>query len=628
MTARTFHSALKQPGKHLQLIREHTPGKRIRRYGHRYRVVVSRPQTEKVQQISGVSMVQRISGVSAKKVQQISDSLDLSLSPFSYEKVITPSSPADAAEDQSQDIGACQPLGKGQDLEDKTVTTVQDIGTLPANTIDPEPEAETTTQAPDVLPADTVVRLPADSDPEEQDVTAQDLDALPIDTTDPLPPDRAPEPEAETLTPGDDLDALPADTADLRPLDSEPEPLPETPAAADPSLPLPDRHNLIPADLRDLARLRVIYLQFMACGYLTRCEANWRHVVTAAVHALRVGKKPCALFYRIVTDQWWTHPEKWDFLSQADEDKARALMREQEPPPFMRDLRLVPKTPALSPDAELVAPFREVLAFTRYDGNLFHAFRSTDEGRGWDRSRFDAALAELATPTEPAGFSPAVTASDLPAWGSELAQIEPPIVAMGLPTPTEETSAEKPTEAATERENTGMVPSTTHQADVPTLLASHIASDDSSAFPPDPDVADVAGSGPWQEGPEATFWDQTWLKLDRIKTPLHGIPMSRLRYASEDDLRDDGFLVGLYEEALSMGHMHENEGGPLVFFAAAEHALYAGGVANRPWLFRTIVVRGKWNLVTYEAKDHARQRLAAMDSGRQSPGRGGRRGLR
>jgi hypothetical protein len=164
-----------------------------------------------------------------------------------------------------------------------------------------------------------------------------------------------------------------------------------------------------------------------------------------------------------------------------------------------------------------------------------------------------------------------------------------------------------------------MVPSTTHQADVPTRLHSHIASGDSSAFPPDPDAADVAGSEPWQEGPKATFWDQTWPKLDRIKTPLHGIPITRLRYASEDDLRDDGFLVGLYEEALSMGYMQENEGGPLVFFAAAEHALYVGGVANRPWLFRTVVVRGKWNLVTYEAEHRGRQRLDAMDCGRQSP---------
>jgi hypothetical protein len=365
-------------------------------------------------------------------------------------------------------------------------------------------------------------------------------------------------------------------------------------------------------------------------------------VFTAAMHALHadnIHNRP-ALFRQIIqsNDRYVRDDGRVvSYLGQADEDKAHALMREQEPPPFMRDLCLVPKTPALSPDAELVARVQRVLTLEGYKGDFLHGLKRFDEGRDWTRQRWEAALAELRTPPDP---SPAVTAPDLPIYRSEFAEMNPPIVAMGSPSPAAETSPQKQTkahtlpdipeqvQAATERKNTGMVPSTTHQADVPTLLASHIASDDSSAFPPDPDVADVAGSGPWQEGPEATFWDQTWLKLDRIKTPLHGIPMSRLRYASEDDLRDDGFLVGLYEEALSMGHMHENEGGPLVFFAAAEHALYAGGVANRPWLFRTIVVRGKWNLVTYEAKDHARQRLAAMDSGRQSPGRGGRRGLR
>jgi hypothetical protein len=569
MTDRTFHSALKQPGNHLQLIREHTPGRRIRRYGHRYRVVVSRAQAEKVQrisgvstvqQISGVSTVQRISGVPAKKVQQISGSLDLSLSPPSYEGVTTPSSPADTAEDPGKDIGACQPLGKGQDLEDKTVTTVQDIGTLPANTIDPEleSEAETPTPALDVLPADPVDRLPADSDPEEQD-----LDTLPIDTAG-LPP----------IDPAPKLEPIP--TADPLPPNRNPEPEPtaEIPAVADPTLPLPDRHNLIEADLRDLARLYVIYLQYVACGYLTRCAADWRHVVTAAVHALRVGKKPCALFHRIVTEQWWTHPEKWDLLSQTDEDKAGALIKTQEPAFVNPEIRLVRQPdapPALSEDAKIVARFLvDLLDGEGYRGDLFHCFKQTDEGAGWTRPRWDAALAELETPPAPACLSPAVTPPGLLAWGSELAQIDPPIAALGLPTPAANTSLQKPTEAPTpQREKMEMM--TSQKESIP-----------------------------------------------RPAVPLPGDEPVSLRYFSDTRvLSDDGHLLKLYAEAVSSGLIPDDEDGFLRFVAAAEHALHASGVPDRPQLFNTIV-RGKWGLVPNAAIDRARERLNTINFRRPS----------
>ena len=567
MTDRTFHSALKQPGNHLQLIREHTPGRRIRRYGHRYRVVVSRAQAETVQQISGVSTVQRISGVSAKKVQQISGSLDLSLSPPSYEGVTTPSSPADPAEDPGKDIGACQPLGKGQDLEDKTVTTVQDLGTLPANTLDPEleSEAETPTQALDVLPADPVDRLPADSDPEEQDVTAQDLGASPIDTAGLPPLDPAPKRE-------------PIPTADPLPTNRHPEPEPtaETPAVDDPTLPLPDRHNLIEADLRDPARLYVIYLQYVACGYLTRCAADRRHVVTAAVHALRVGKKPCALFHRIVTEQWWSHPEKWDLLSQADEDKAGALIKAQEPAFVNRELRLVRKSdapPDLSEDAKMVAHFLvHELAEKGYRGDPFHAFKKNDRGRDWTRPRWEAALAELETPLEPACLSPAVTPPDLPVCGSDLAQTAPSIVPMGLPLPAAETSLQKPTEAPTpQKKKTEMLTSRKEQIPQPA-------------------------------------------------EPLPGNEPVSLRYLSDARvLRDDGDLLKLYAEAVLNGQVPDDDEGLLQFIAAAEHALHAGGVPDRPLLFRTIL-RGKWGLVTHAAEDRARQRLSAMNFRQPSHG--------
>jgi hypothetical protein len=300
-------------------------------------------------------------------------------------------------------------------------------------------------------------------------------------------------------------------------------------------------------------------------------------VFTAAMHALHadnIHNRP-ALFRQIIqsNDRYVLDDGRVvSYLSQADEDKARALMREHEPPPFMRDLRLVPKTPALSPDAELVARFREVLAFTRYGGDMFLAFKHTDEGRDWDRPRWNATVAELVTPPDPTDPSPAVIPPDFPVCRSQSAQIERPIMAMGLPPPAVETSLQKPTEAHTrQRESTEMV--TSWRAQIP-----------------------------------------------RPSEPISGDQRFSLRYLSDErELHDDERLMELFDETVCQGLVPGDDSGLLRVCSAVEHALRVQGVTDRLGLLRRIL-RGKWGLITPGAEARGRQRFEVLQWGRQSPG--------
>jgi hypothetical protein len=384
---------------------------------------------------------------------------------------------------------------------------------------------------------------------------------LPTPTADPLPTDRAPEPEAETLTPGDDLDALPADTADLRPLDPAPklEPTPEISAAA-------DWCDLIPVDLTDLDRLAVLYDQAAKRGEVARSRASWLLFVTAAVHARRVPNilnRP-ALFRKIIKSgdrHVLDDGRVVSYLTDEDEQAALAWIKTQQPAPVDRELRLVRQPdapPAMSEDAKIIAHFLvHELAKKGYRGDPFHAFKQTDRGHDWTRPRWEAALAELEIPLEPAGPSPAMTLPELTAWGSEITQVAPPAVPMGLPPPAE-TPVERPTEAATHR-------------------------------------------------------------IPRPSEPLPGDQHVSLRYADEADLRDDETLLALFAQAASGGLVPDDDEGLLRFVAAAEHALCVQGVIDRPSMFRRIV-KGKWNLVTSSATDRARARLDVMQRGNRPLG--------
>src|SRR5712691_9553148 len=99
---------------------------------------------------------------------------------------------------------------------------------------------------------------------------------------------------------------------------------PVVPACARPPTrtPPPTLREVTLADLHDVGGLLALHQQARARGWLRGGEAEQLNVVAAAVHARRVGQAPCRLFVALLRDQ------RWEFITQADEDQAHQLLRE------------------------------------------------------------------------------------------------------------------------------------------------------------------------------------------------------------------------------------------------------------------------------------------------------------
>jgi hypothetical protein len=148
----------------------------------------------------------------------------------------------------------------------------------------------------------------------------------------------------------------------------------------------------VPEDLKDTGRLLVLYDQAVARGWVTPSERDRLRFVSAAEHARAVGtRNPCGLFARLVRTGLWS------FLTQGDEDAAGvrlkrhlyrpAPLRPTPPPPVARE------SVGLSDDARLVQAVRTEAARSGYRGDAFPLLRRASPG--WERARWDRALAEL-----------------------------------------------------------------------------------------------------------------------------------------------------------------------------------------------------------------------------------------
>ena len=118
-------------------------------------------------------------------------------------------------------------------------------------------------------------------------------------------------------------------------------------------------------------------------------EAAQLNVVAAAVHARRVGEAPCRLFVALLRDQ------RWEVITQEDEDQARRLLREHRdgPPPRTRTPAAVPEV-SLSDDARFVQRAEQVLRQAGWQGELFLGVKLVDPT--WTRARWEQAQATLA----------------------------------------------------------------------------------------------------------------------------------------------------------------------------------------------------------------------------------------
>jgi hypothetical protein len=157
------------------------------------------------------------------------------------------------------------------------------------------------------------------------------------------------------------------------------------------AVPLPPStlRNVIPADLSDVARLLALHQHAIARGWLKGGEAAQLNAVAAAVHARRVGEAPCRLFVALLRDQ------RWEVITQEDEDQARRLLREHRdgPPPRTRTPAAMPEV-SLSDDARFVQRAAQVLRQAGWQGEPFLGVKLVDPT--WTRARWGHAQAALA----------------------------------------------------------------------------------------------------------------------------------------------------------------------------------------------------------------------------------------
>ena len=113
-----------------------------------------------------------------------------------------------------------------------------------------------------------------------------------------------------------------------------------------------DLRNVILADLSDGVSLLALHQHAVARGWLQGGEAAQLNVVAAAVHARRVGDAPCRLFVALLRDQ------RWEVITQEDEDQACRLLREhRDGPPHARERQPPsPRSPCLTTRALCCEP--------------------------------------------------------------------------------------------------------------------------------------------------------------------------------------------------------------------------------------------------------------------------------
>jgi hypothetical protein len=168
------------------------------------------------------------------------------------------------------------------------------------------------------------------------------------------------------------------------------------------TLPPPRLSAIRAEDFQDIGRALELFRQAVKCGLAPNDSEHCRLLWMAAIERARTvpAQNPAGLFLFLVKNR------QWDFLSDGHFDAAHARLkaylygdrRSEEPPLVVA--RPTPQRPTFSKDALLVQVVRNELGKRGIRCELFSVLRSQ---AGWDRARFEAALAELeGTPRESA----------------------------------------------------------------------------------------------------------------------------------------------------------------------------------------------------------------------------------
>jgi hypothetical protein len=89
--------------------------------------------------------------------------------------------------------------------------------------------------------------------------------------------------------------------------------------------------------------------------------------------------------------------------------------------------------------------------------------------------------------------------------------------------------------------------------------------------------------------------------------------LATLRDVQREDLADDAQLARLFEQAMARGWVNGSECDRLRLYGAAEHAR-ACGQSNPPGLFVWILKHQRWEFITQQDEDRARERLRRRSS--------------
>jgi hypothetical protein len=166
------------------------------------------------------------------------------------------------------------------------------------------------------------------------------------------------------------------------------------------TLPPPRLSAIRAEDFQDVGRALELFRQAVKCGLAPNDSEHARLLWMAAIERARTvpADNPAGLFLFLVKNR------RWDFLSNGHFEAANARLKAYLYPPVevptFATARPSLQRPTLSKDALLVQAVKNELAKRGLRCELFSVLRSQ---AGWDRARFDAALAELeGTPRESA----------------------------------------------------------------------------------------------------------------------------------------------------------------------------------------------------------------------------------
>ena len=160
----------------------------------------------------------------------------------------------------------------------------------------------------------------------------------------------------------------------------------------------PSWHHIQPEDLRNPQRRIDLHKDACRLGVIGNSPAERLKFHAAIARARRLGTcNPCGMLRRIVQTTAYH-----GYITDCDEDKARAWLRELEPQPAPEVLALVtPRTPVDSEPADAQVYRNLALGLMRGGHNpngqdAYHLVKQHDSGNflsGWTRERWEAAKA-------------------------------------------------------------------------------------------------------------------------------------------------------------------------------------------------------------------------------------------